>query len=127
LPWSPNGLNMTSLFNEMMNTSPTFTLKLNEVYTFTVAHDDGLETPDENSTVFTTTHKLGEDMLAAFTPRDRVKVWTDGGSFLVGASFRDLDNTFRGTLDEVIFDPTDTGRPPANPMQVRAWLPWVMK
>jgi hypothetical protein len=126
LPWSPNGLNMTSLFNEELNTSPTFTFQLNTFYTFTVAHDDGLEVPDENSTSFTTTHKLNEDVLALFAPRDKVKVWTDGGIFLVGASFRDTETTFRGTLDEVIFDPTDTGRPPANAIRERVWLPIVL-
>jgi hypothetical protein len=126
LPWSPNGLNMTSLFNDVLNTSATHTLKLDTFYTFTVAHDDGLEVPDENSTTFTTTHKLNEDVLALFAPRDKVKVWTDGGIFLVGASYRDTENTFLGTLDEVIFDPTDTGRPPANTIRERAWLPIVM-
>jgi hypothetical protein len=127
LPWSPNGLDMTSLFNERVNTSFTNTLKLGKVYTFVVEHDGGDDHGVGGTPLYTTTHLLGEDTLAAFAPRERVKVWTDGGAFLVGASFRDLDNRFIGTLDEVIFDPTDIGRPPASVYRVQAWLPIVMK
>jgi hypothetical protein len=113
LPWSPNGLNMTSIFNDVVNVSLT-DLELNNFYTFTAEHDDGLVVPIDSSTVFTATHEISDKVVGVFSPRDRVNVWTDGGVFWVGASPRDSEKTFIGTFEEVIFDPTDIGRPPST-------------
>jgi hypothetical protein len=122
LPSSQNGVNMTSLFNDQLNVSFTNTLSLDVMQTYIAKHDASEGSSGE---VLTITHEAGKLTLAEFGPRERMKMWLDGGAFWVGASARDLDNRFYGTLDEVIFDPPDTGRPPANVMRVRAWLPLV--
>lgn len=99
---------LLSHFNGVTN-STAIRLATGVPYTFTVEHDGG---PD----VYTTTHyvgnSVGSSIVSQFTPRNAVSFFTNGGTFWIGADPAHLNDPFLGTLDEVIFDPPDGGRPP---------------
>jgi hypothetical protein len=105
-PLLANVAEMRSEFNGVANVTANNAIDNDIPLTFTVDHDGG---PD----VYTVTHFLNNSLLTTFGPRGPVNFHTNGGAFWVGASPSNLSLTFTGTLDEVIFDPIDGGRPPA--------------
>lgn len=109
-----------SRFNGVTNTT-AIRLATGVPYTFTVEHDGG---PD----VYTTTHYLNNSLVTQFTPRNAVSFFTDGGAFWIGADPAHLNDPFLGTLDEVIFDPPDGGRPPLYASELYlSFTPAVLK
>lgn len=110
---------MLSHFNGVTNTT-AIRLATGVPYTFTVEHDG---VPD----VYTTTHYLNNSILSQFTPRAAVTFFANGGTFWIGHDPA-AGETFLGTLDEVIFDPPDGGRPPLFAQnQVLVFAPAVVK
>lgn len=108
-----------SNFNGVTNTT-AIRLATGVPYTFTVEHDGG---PD----VYTTTHYLNNSRVTQFTPRGAVSFFTDGGVFWIGRD-PSAGESFLGTLDEVIFDPPDGGRPPLFASeQILVFAPAVVK
>jgi hypothetical protein len=95
---------MITLFNNLTSTS-SVDIRIGPAYTLTVEHDGG---PD----VFTTTHYFDNAIAGQFAPRGPVRFFNNGGTFYAGVDPARPGETFRGTLDEVIFDPPDGGRPP---------------
>lgn len=108
-----------SHFNGVTNTTAV-RLATGVPYTFTVEHDGG---PD----VYTTTHYLDNKIISQFTPRAPVTFFANGGTFWIGHDPA-AGESFLGTLDEVIFDPPDGGRPPLYASsQVLLFAPVVLK
>jgi len=105
VPLLANVPEMRSEFNGVANVSVSNAIDNDIPLTFTVDHDGG---PD----VYTVTHFLNDSILSTFAPRGPVDFVTNGGAFWIGVSPSNLLRTFGGTLDEVIFDPIDGGRPP---------------
>lgn len=105
-PLLANVPEMRTEFNGVANVSASNAIDNDIPLTFTVDHDGG---PD----VYTVTHFLDNSLLDTFAPRGPVTFHTNGGAFWIGVSPGNLSRTFGGTLDEVIFDPIDGGRPPA--------------
>jgi hypothetical protein len=111
---------MITLFNHVTSTS-NIDIRIGPVYTLTVEHDGG---PD----VFTTTHYLSNTIAGQFAPRGPVQFYNAGGTFYTGYDPLRPGETFRGTLDEVIFDPPDGGRPPLFAQdQILVFVPAVVK
>jgi hypothetical protein len=122
-PILPNERQIRTEFNGVENINVENSIVPGKIYTFGVAHAGG---PD----VFTTTHYLGYSMTATFSPRGPVRFYTNGGAFWIGVAPQDLTETFVGTLDEVIFDPPDGGRPPnaqSDNGQYLSFTPLVMR
>jgi len=114
------GPRMISVFNNMTNVSVA-DISVGRLYTFTVEHDGG---PD----VYTSTHYLDNFITGHFTPRAPVSFYTNGGVFWVGSDPANLNDTLRGTMDEVIFDPPDGGRPPLfAQQQVLVFVPLSLR
>ncbi len=105
VPLLANVPEMRSEFNGVANVTANNAIDNDIPLTFTVDHDGG---PD----VYTVTHFLNDSILSTFAPRGPVNFYTNGGAFWIGVSPSNLSRTFSGTLDEVIFDPIDGGRPP---------------
>ncbi len=101
-----NDQHMVSAFNGVTNTTTQTRILSGVTYSFTVLHDGG---PDS----FTTTHYLDSTVVGQYTPRAPVNFYTNGGAFWIGVAPPKLGITYRGTLDEVIFDPPDGGQPPS--------------
>lgn len=125
VPISVNGGQIHSRFNDTNNLG-TFQnagiLAANTQYTFTVEHD-GI------GSVLTTTTYLDETRIDHFSPRGPVAFWTNGGRFYVGHTPLGGRRFLRGTLEEVIFDPPDGGRPPTRQLGVvyDVWLPLLAR
>ncbi len=121
VPLLANSRQVRSEFNGVANISVNNALQADKPYTFTVEHDGG-------PAIYTATHYLDDAILGTFGPREPVQFYTNGGAFWIGVNPRDLTLTFTGTLDEVIFDPPDGGRPPTfqNTPQI-AFAPLVLK
>ena len=121
VPILPNDQQMVSTFNGVTNTVTQTRITTGPTYTFTVVHDGGPE-------VYTTTHYLDDKVIGQFTPRSAVNFYTNGGAFWIGVAPQNLATTYRGTLDEVIFDPPDGGKPPSfNHDQFLSFTPLTMR
>lgn len=111
---------MVTLFNNVTSTS-AINVSLGTPYTLTVEHDGG---PD----VYTTTHYFGNAIAGQYAPRGPVQFSNAGGTFFAGFDPARPGETFRGSLDEVIFDPPDGGRPPLFALdQYLIFAPAVVK
>jgi hypothetical protein len=111
---------MITLFNNVTSTSDV-DIRIGPLYTLTVEHDGGPQ-------VFTTTHYFDNTIAGRFAPRGPVQFYNAGGVFYAGVDPARPGETFRGTLDEVIFDPPDGGRPPLFAQnQELVFVPAVLK
>ncbi len=111
---------MITLFNNVTSTS-SVDIRLGTAHTLTVEHDGGLE-------VYTTTHYFDNKIAGQYAPREPVQFYNAGGTFYAGLDPAQPGETFRGTLDEVIFDPPDGGRPPLYASeQILVFAPVALK
>jgi len=111
---------MISLFNGVTNTT-NVNISVGPAYTLTVEHDGGPAT-------YTTTHYLNNDIAGQYAPRAPVQFYNAGGTFYAGFDPARPAETFRGALDEVIFDPPDGGRPPLYASeQILVFAPATLK
>ena len=111
---------MITLFNNVTSTS-LIDAGVGQVFTLTVEHDGG---PD----VYTTTHYFNNSIAGLYAPRGPVQFYNAGGTFYAGVDPERPSDTFRGTLDEVIFDPPDGGRPPLYASnQILVFAPVALK
>jgi hypothetical protein len=103
-PQSVDSFMMTSAFNNITDTGQTILTGGLTRHEWVTKHA-GLTIP------FSVTHLVDNKVINSFSPRLPVVFWTNGGAFWFGGS--PLGPPFAGTLDEVLVDPPDGGRPPA--------------
>ena len=118
-PLTTTGGYMSSAFNGI-----TLTGKLDSVYTAFLTKTLLVEHDGQDGT-YTTTHYLEykpQELLSRLAP---IRFWTNGGMFWIGDSPVSADS-YKGILDEVIFDPPDGGRPPSNPSRQYFYLPLLV-
>jgi hypothetical protein len=131
VPWSFNGLQIVSRFNDVENMSKQTPITLGALYTFTVEHDDddGTAGATVTATHYLDEHASGTTITETFAPRNPVKMWTDGGAFVIGASFitGSTDRRLSGVLEEIFFDPTDATRPPSGAQYRYVFMPLVLR
>ena len=115
-PLTVTGGYMSSAFNGI-----TLTGKLSSNYTALLTRTLLVEHDGQDGT-YTTTHYLEYKQSEAFGRLQPIQFWTNGGTFWIGDSPVSSDS-YKGTLDEVIFDPPDGGRPPSSPSRFKLYLP----
>ena len=115
-PLTINGGYMSSAFNGI-----TLTGKLDSVYTSLLTKTLLVEHDGQDGT-YTTTHYLDYKPSEALSRLAPIRFWNNGGVFWIGDSPVSFDS-YKGTLDEVIFDPPDGGRPPSSPTRLLFYLP----
>jgi len=119
LPMSGGGGFLVSTFNGVTQTG-TFTNAFETTKEVTV-----LAEHDRVGGSFTMTHYLFNQPVEAFTST-AVNFYTNGGAFWIG-TLPGTDIYYNGTLDEVIFDPPDGGRPPSSPTRYRIYFPGLQR
>ncbi len=118
-PMTVNGGYMSSAFNGI-----TLTGKFDSVYTAFPTKTLLVEHDGQDGT-YTTTHYLEYKPAESLSRLAPIRFWNNGGVFWIGNSPVSLDS-YKGTLDEIIFDPPDGGRPPSNPSRQYFYLPLVL-